>query len=117
MRVIIICGVLPWVFAVNGSVKGEGETERAPHKRLKHLSWSINELVITADLIVEARLELVDKLFSFGHRCLVMNIERTITGSAPGAPTYLVAPPPALDQKLSPAILFAGPKNLLFLVQ
>ena len=117
MKVIAICYVFAFVLPVQGGARADSEPAKAPFPKLvKDLSWSINELVTTADLIVEARLELVDKRFSFGYRSLLMNIERTISGSAPGAHTYLVAPRLALTRRLSPAILFAGPKYLLFLV-
>lgn len=116
MKVITICYVFTLVLPVQACTRADGESEKAPWRKLKHLSWSINELVNTADLIVEARLKRVDKFFSFGHRCLVMDIERTISGSAPDTPTYLAVPPPADAQKLSPAYLLPGAKYLLFLV-
>ncbi len=116
MKVIAICCFFALLLPAQVGARADGEPEKTPPRKLKHLSWSINELVATADLIVEARLELVDKRFSFGHRCLLMNIKRTVAGRAPGAPSYLIAPPPADAQKLSPAFLLPGPKYLLFLV-
>lgn len=118
MKVIVICYVFALVLPIQGGARADGEPEKAPWRKLKHLSWSINELVTTANLIVEARLERLDKPLSFGYRTLGLSIDTTISGAAPGAPTYLIAPPLALERTLSPTLLFlfTGPKYLLFLV-
>jgi hypothetical protein len=59
----------------------------------------------------------LDKSFSFGYRCLQLNVDTTISGTPPSAPAYVVNPPPA-DARGggAPAILYSGKKYLLFLV-
>jgi len=83
---------------------------------LKSLPWSIEELVSTADLIVAAKVQLADMPTSFGYRTLSLTIDTIIDGEPTSAPIYVVAPPPADDRELSPAILFFGARYLLFLV-
>jgi len=113
MRVVGISCTLALLFATLG---GAQTNESDGRLELRHSSWSIEELVSTADLIVAGKVHMADMPNSFGYRSLGLTIDTVIDGEPTSAPIYIIAPPPADGREPSPAILFSGARYLLFLV-